>query len=144
MKGSYFLLLFISLGLAGCGKQLEFPKGNLLSVKPPKDVNKYQLGYEEVMEFREGELAEYVIAAVVPDDSPVVTVEGLPPSATFSEKTFRLTWTPAPGMSKGTRDARFATYPIKIHLRGTLDPLIVVTRKAVLVVFESSKSERVP
>lgn len=144
MKASFIALLFVSITFAGCGKQLEFPKGNLLSVKPTQDPNQYQLGFEEVMEFREGELAEYAIVAKVPQNSPVVTVEGLPGSATFSEKDMRICWKPTAGTAKATAigQAGYSTYPIRIHLRASSDPLDVVIRKAVLVVFEGSKTER--
>lgn len=143
MKASWLGLLFVSITFAGCGKQLEFPKGNLLSVKPTQDPTQYQLGFEEVMEFREGELAEYAIVAKVPANAAVVTVEGLPASATFSEKDRRICWRPTVGMGKNAvGGSGYATYPIWIHLRASSDPLDVVVRKAVLVVFEGSKTVR--
>lgn len=139
MKASFLGLLFVSIVVAGCGKQLEFPKGNLMSAKPSQNPDDYQLGFEEVMAFREGELAEYAIFAKVPENAAVVTVEGLPGSATFAQN--RICWRPTAGSAKAAAGSSgYATYPIRIHLRASSDPLDVVTRKAVLVVFE--KSER--
>ncbi len=132
--------MFVAAALAGCGKQVEFPKGSLLSAKAQKDASQYKLGFEEVMEFVEGELGEYVIVASVPEDKPVVSIEGLPATATFSGADWRISWRPPAGSSKSTRiGSHFHSYPIRIHLRADTDQEDVLIRTAVLVVFEGAK-----
>lgn len=130
----------LAVALVGCGKEVVFPKGNLLSVKAEKDMSQYKLGFEEVMAFTENELGEYVIVAAVPNDTPVVTVEGLPDTASFSGSDFRISWRPPVGAAKSSRPGyHFQTYPIRIHLKGSTDVDDVLVRTAVLVVFEEAK-----
>lgn len=129
-------LIFV---LAACGKQVEFPKAALLPYQQPKDHSKYKLTVEDVMEFWEGELAEYQLSAAVPDDTAVVSIEGLPDTASFSDSTLRIRWKPPMGAGKGSRpESRLATYPIRVHLRGGNDPLDILIRRVILVVYQKA------
>ncbi len=133
MKRFLKVVLWASIVLmGGCG-QVEFPKNTLSPVKPPKDTTQYQLGFTDIMEFKEGEFSEYQINPKVPESGvPVVTVTGLPKGAQFNSTTMRVSWAvpigfinSVPHESNGT-----AILPLEIHLRAEGDPVDVLVRQA--------------
>lgn len=91
------VLFVVGLAIAGC-KQNPFPTdGRLVQGEPPKQVPVLpplilEFPEPEALNVQEGQKLEFIVGATVPvPGSPVISIQGLPPGATFDEasRTFR-------------------------------------------------------
>jgi hypothetical protein len=126
--------------LAAC-KQNPFPEtGRIVQREPDRPapvVPPLVLDVPESTEVLEGQVLEIVINASVPaPGKPLVSVQGLPPGAVFSPETMKITWTPGYDAANDVRDANviLRTYPIKLMLSSSEDPVTITSRSTLLVV----------
>jgi hypothetical protein len=134
MKMKRILFWFCLPWLLACG-QTPFPDAQLQPVKQPSPhAEGYELTFEEVMEFHQGQSAEYAVKASVPaPGTPIVEVKDLPDGATYSANGQRLAWRPEAKALKAT------SYRIHLVLKSSLDPSVSITRAAVLLVYGSKE-----
>ena len=141
-----FLGLFVVTGLLTSCSQDPYPPDKVFVAKKPAPrplpVPPLVIDAPLVMEFEEGKAATYEVHASVPaPGQPVLSVSDLPTGATFSND-FKLTWNPPYGIvqDKDNPSAVTKSFPVTFKLFDSGNPLVIVQRKAVLLVHDMPQS----
>jgi hypothetical protein len=136
------LILFSLLILTSC-KQDPYPKeGELLiegtgeqrRVEPPLAIS-----VDDVIEYKEGRYREYKIRAAVREPGvALVSIDDLPPGASFDAETALLKWSPGYFAGNDPADPAIKSriYPVTVWLRSSLDPVRAIRRVVNLVVHD--------
>ncbi len=142
-------LLTTLLVTAAC-TQNPFPtSGRVVQRQPEKPapvVPPLVLDSPETVEVMEGQLAEFPINVSVPKPGkPLLSIQGLPAGAVYNPETGKVTWTPTFQDANDTRDLSVIvrTYPLKMQLSSSEDPVTVTQGSTLLVVRDVTRPIKV-
>lgn len=134
-------LLISLLGLASC-KQDPYPETGEIRETPTltkPTLPDLAMSVDDVIEFVEGRKKDYIVRATVKDPGEaIVSVDNLPPGATFDPKTMVLSWTPGffDGNDGEDPSIKSQIYPIKFWLRSSIDNVRALKKTVNLVVYD--------
>ncbi len=136
------LCLTISLlGLVAC-KQDPYPETGEIRDTPTlvtTPLPDLAMSVDDVIEFTEGRKKDYIVRATVKEPGEaIVSVDDLPPGATFDPATKILSWTPGYFDGNDSEDPSIKSqiYPIKFWLRSSVDNVRALRKTVNLVVYD--------
>lgn len=130
------LIMFAAVGCGGVGGGgSDYPKDDLRKNKQPAPPANFYIDADDIMEFDEGQPAEYKVQGVVPEPgTPILTVERLPEGAILKDGLIK--WAPPVNTSLGLTEVQrgYTTQRIRFTLKSSADETSQVQKSVLMFV----------